>query len=156
MVVHFNTSDVRNSHSVKDLPLNLLLLPVKSLNELSFHRKTRISLSPFLLPAKQNLPHVFTKASIHVSVSLCFSDALILKCFVNVTTSSFASILIYVSHTHILCLFRGKACPPGRYGTDCAQMALCGEGARSDPVTGRCVCKAGQRGEDCGQGQESV
>lgn len=31
-------------------------------------------------------------------------------------------------------------------------MALCGEGARSDPETGRCVCKVGQRGEDCGQG----
>ncbi|CAB1336827.1 unnamed protein product, partial [Coregonus sp. 'balchen'] len=43
-------------------------------------------------------------------------------------------------------------CPSGRYGQDCARVAFCGEGARSDPETGRCVCKAGQRGEDCGQG----
>lgn len=45
-----------------------------------------------------------------------------------------------------------SACPAGWYGQDCEQVALCGEEARSDPVTGRCVCKISHQGEDCGQG----
>lgn len=45
-----------------------------------------------------------------------------------------------------------SACPAGWYGQDCEQVALCGEGAISDSVTGRCVCKISHQGEDCGQG----
>lgn len=45
------------------------------------------------------------------------------------------------------------ACLAGRYGHDCARVVLCGEGAQNDPVTGRCHCSPGRRGEDCGQGR---
>lgn len=48
-----------------------------------------------------------------------------------------------------------SACPSGWYGQDCEQVALCGEGARSDPVTGRCVCTFSHHGEDCGEGLSS-
>lgn len=46
-------------------------------------------------------------------------------------------------------------CPAGRYGLHCAQTVLCGHGARNDPVSGRCICAAGRRGENCGHGKLS-
>lgn len=52
-----------------------------------------------------------------------------------------------------VCLSWVAACPAGRYGLDCGQTVLCGDGARNDPVSGRCVCIPGRRGEDCGHGQ---
>lgn len=45
------------------------------------------------------------------------------------------------------------ACPAGRFGPDCAGTAACGEGAPNDPVSGRCLCGPGRRGEDCGHGE---
>lgn len=45
------------------------------------------------------------------------------------------------------------ACPAGRYGVDCARVTLCGDGAQNDPITGRCECIPGRRGEDCGHGE---
>lgn len=48
------------------------------------------------------------------------------------------------------------ACPAGHYGADCARAALCGDGAQNDPVTGRCECIPGRRGEDCGHGEFST
>lgn len=48
------------------------------------------------------------------------------------------------------------ACPAGRYGVDCARAALCGDGAPNNPVTGRCVCLPGRRGENCGHSELSA
>lgn len=45
-----------------------------------------------------------------------------------------------------------SACPAGRFGPDCARVAACG-GAQNDPVSGRCLCGPGRRGEDCGHGE---
>lgn len=53
-------------------------------------------------------------------------------------------------------MYVSTACPAGHYGVDCARVALCGDGAWNDPVTGRCVCVPGRRGENCGQGQFSL
>lgn len=52
-----------------------------------------------------------------------------------------------------VCVSVVTACSAGRYGPDCSQTVLCGEGAQSDPVSGRCACVPGRRGEDCGQGE---
>ncbi|KAK0133701.1 Multiple epidermal growth factor-like domains protein 6 [Merluccius polli] len=41
---------------------------------------------------------------------------------------------------------------PWRYGRDCTLVALCVAGAHSNPASGRCVCSAGRRGEDCSHG----
>lgn len=54
------------------------------------------------------------------------------------------------------CILVVTVCPAGRYGVNCARVALCGEGAQNDPVTGRCVCASGRRGEDCGNGELSL
>lgn len=48
------------------------------------------------------------------------------------------------------------ACPTGRYGDDCARAVLCGDGAQNNPVTGRCVCLPGRRGENCGHSEFSA
>lgn len=55
----------------------------------------------------------------------------------------------------LVCVSVVTACPAGRYGVDCARVALCGDGAQNDPVTGRCECIPGRRGEDCGHGELS-
>lgn len=56
----------------------------------------------------------------------------------------------------LVCVSVATACPAGRYGADCARAALCGDGAQNDPVTGRCECIPGRRGEDCGHGEFSA
>lgn len=53
------------------------------------------------------------------------------------------------------CVSLVTACSAGRYGLDCARTVLCGDGALNDPVSGRCVCIPGRRGEDCGHGELS-
>lgn len=69
---------------------------------------------------------------------------------------NYSGLIYRISRTliHIFISF-SSACPAGWYGQDCKQVALCGEGARSDPVTGRCVCNISHQGEDCGQGLSS-
>lgn len=44
-------------------------------------------------------------------------------------------------------ILSSPACPAGRYGRDCARVAVCGKGARNDPITGRCVAGDRERGE---------
>lgn len=56
---------------------------------------------------------------------------------------------------NLMCVSVVTACPAGRYGVDCARAALCGDGAQNDPVTGRCECIPGRRGEDCGRSESS-
>lgn len=58
--------------------------------------------------------------------------------------------------TRLVCVLDLPACPPGRYGADCARVALCGDRALNDPVTGQCVCVPGRRGDDCGHSESSV
>lgn len=58
--------------------------------------------------------------------------------------------------SNVVCVSVVTECPAGRYGVDCARAALCGDGAQNDPVTGRCVCAPGRRGEDCGHSEISV
>jgi len=60
---------------------------------------------------------------------------------------------VHVAWDDRLCVSGVTACPAGRYGVDCARVALCGDGAQSDPLTGRCKCIPGRRGKDCGHGQ---
>uniref|UniRef100_A0A671MG02 Zgc:158328 n=1 Tax=Sinocyclocheilus anshuiensis TaxID=1608454 RepID=A0A671MG02_9TELE len=44
-----------------------------------------------------------------------------------------------------------SGCPTGRYGRDCAQVCLCGEGGQCHPETGRCNCAPGRTGPSCEQ-----
>ena len=73
----------------------------------------------------------------------------------------------FLANRHALCaedivnvyfclLLYFKACPEGRYGSQCLMQCNCENGATCNPVNGQCNCSAGWTGQTCNQRKSIV